>query len=117
MIYNTWNLEAALVAASFLNYSIFWSRLGFSSLTRYAHKWLLPRFKILWSRITKRIAQSICNPLSVLDPASRFCVSAKYRCDFHKIRKSRAGGIFLYFVDPTGFEPVTSSLQMRRSTN
>ena len=36
---------------------------------------------------------------------------------FHKITKVTAVQSFVYFVDPTGFEPVTSTLQMWRSTN
>lgn len=42
------------------------------------------------------------------DPTSLFCLLAEHSCGLHKSKKSRAGGMFLSFVHPEGFEPPTT---------
>ena len=54
--------------------------------------------------------------VSTRDPGSVIRLQANYTCAFHKSRKSRAGVMFLSFVDLSGLGPLASSLQMRRST-
>ena len=67
---------------------------------------------IVVRNILLAVARKISRPWLSISPCS-----SRYASAFHKIRKPHAGGVFLYFVDPIGFEPMTSSLQMRRSTN
>ena len=59
------------------------------------------------------------NLLSVLDPASAVFISRKGNENMpaaSTTKKQHAGAVFLNVVDPTGFEPAASSVQMRRST-
>ena len=58
------------------------------------------------------------NLQSVLDPASAVFISKKNENmpAASTTKKQHAGAVFLNVVDPTGFEPAASSVQMRRST-
>ena len=48
--------------------------------------------------------------------ARLFCLLAKHASAFHMYEKTPSSGCFIRHVDPTGIEPVTSSMPWKRST-
>lgn len=67
---------------------------------------------VLWSRVTKSTRHFLClrglstREASRHDPLIARCgIAERYACGLHKSTKSRAGGIFVSFVHPPGFEP------------